>query len=68
MMLRSLRFLMLIVVALAVAGCGSTNSEIPATKEAGPTMTQQESAAKAMQGMPPEIRAKMEAAKAKQRR
>ena len=65
-MLRSLRFPMLIALALAVTGCGSTSSEIPATKEAGPTMTKQESAAKALQGMPPEIRAKME--KAKQRR
>ena len=67
MMLRSVCLPMLIAVALAVAGCGSTSSEIPATKEAGPTMTKQESAAKALQGMPPEIRAKMEAAKAKQR-
>jgi hypothetical protein len=31
-------------------------------------MTKEESAAKAMQGMPPEIRAKIEAAKAKQGR
>ncbi len=67
-MLRKLRFPMLIAMALAVAGCGSSNSEIPATKEAVPTMTKQESAAKAMQGMPPEIRAKMEAMRAKQGR
>jgi predicted small lipoprotein YifL len=67
-MLRSLRLLTLIAVSLAVAGCGSSNTEIPPTKEAAPTMTKQESAAKAMEGMPPEIRAKMEAMKAKQSR
>ena len=62
-MLRSLCFPLLIAVALAVMGCGSNDTEIPATKQATPAPTQQESAAKAMQGMPAEYRARAERAK-----
>jgi hypothetical protein len=59
-------FPMLVALAFMVPGCSSSSTEIPATKEAAPTMSQQQSMDKAMQGMPPEMRAKMEAMKPKQ--
>jgi hypothetical protein len=58
-MLRCVSFTILIVLALTLAGCGSSSREIPAKKEAGPAPTAEEAKQKALQGMPPEIQKKM---------
>lgn len=51
----------LMMGALAVAGCGGAVKEIPPVKEEA--KAQGDPKAKAMQGMPPEMRKKMEAKK-----
>jgi hypothetical protein len=66
-MLRCLSFTILFALALTIAGCGSTSSEISAKKDAGPTMSAEEAKQKALQGMPPDIRKRMESQMQKQK-
>ncbi len=58
-MLRGLGLTLLLAVALGVAGCSGNSGEIPAKTTAEPKMNAQQSAEKALQGMPPEMKAKM---------
>jgi len=60
-MLRWFTATTLLALVLTVAACSSSTSEIPANKNATPAsqMSAKESAAKAIQGMPPEMQKKM---------
>jgi hypothetical protein len=61
-MLRWLCLATLLAFAVTVTGCSSSSTEIPATKESSQkTAAPQDSAAKAMKSMPPEMQKKMEA-------
>lgn len=59
-MLRCLSLTTLFALALTLAGCGSSSSEIPVKKDAaGTTISSDEAMKKAMQSMPPDAQKKM---------
>jgi len=60
-MLRWLSFIGVVVVALTVTGCGTKAKELPPVNEASQAAPDpKEAMNKAMQGMPPDVRKKME--------